>query len=209
MGRTVCTHLARYAPFVGALALAGCLGDLGGEPRRIRYFSPEWAPSERASRVDEGTTLRLRRVTGAAHLRDRIVWRTSEVEYGYYELNRWTEAPDAYVERGLATELFERRGFTRTEALDAPALDVRVAAFEEVISPHEARVALRIRLMGPDANALLVKTVTTSHAIQGVDPADVAEAMSRALEGAVVEAAQAVQVAIQPTTDGDGSGRQG
>ena len=209
MARTACKHLARFALFAGALALSGCLSSLGGDPKRIRYFSPEWAPSEHVSRVAEGTTLRLRRVAGAAHLRERIVWRTSEVEYGYYELHRWTEAPDAYVERGLATELFERRGFTRSEALDAPALDVRLTAFEEVTSPHEARVVLRIRLMGTDANALLVKTVTTSQAIQGVDLADVAQALSRALEAAVVEAAQAVQVAIQPTTDGDSSGGQG
>ena len=108
----------RLAAVLGAMGLL-CACLLGGRPEAPRYFRPEpparvesaldGAPGERST----APALRLHRVTSAAHLKERIVWRTSDVEFGFYDARRWTELPAHYVEQRLSRQLFEVRGLRR------------------------------------------------------------------------------------------------
>jgi len=174
--------------------LAACIST--NDPPQIRYFAVE--VPEPAAAPASGLHYRLRRTRSAAHLRERMVWRRSEVEYGFAEDRRWTEAPITYVERAVQEELVVGRGLGRSEALSTPALDIELFAFDELLAPaHVARVAFALRLIAPDGNVLLDRTFARDDPIEGRAPEDVAEAMSRALAAAASEAADALVSALQ------------
>lgn len=198
MGNTL---LARRAVVLLALAsLPGCLSGLGpGDPEPIRYFSAAAPTGSVPARMQNPTTLRLRRVTSGSHLRERMVWRVSDVEYGFYENSRWTEMPVAWLEQALAREFYEVRGLRRTDLSSAPTLDVHLTAFEEVLYPeHIARVSVVVRLSGPGGLNLLERTLERVEPVEGQDLARVAEATARAL-GTIVRdvAALVVEPAAQ------------
>lgn len=178
---------------LAAVLLAGCLSGLGGTPQRLRYFSAAAPPGGAGPVREDVPPIRLRQVTAASHLGERMVWRLSGVEYGFYETRRWTEQPVAWVQAALARELFEKRGVRRTRALASPTLDVHLAAFDEVLQPERrAEVALVVRFYGPEGDAWLEHTLVRSEPVEGEDPADVAQAMSRVLGTATRDAATMV-----------------
>jgi cholesterol transport system auxiliary component len=110
-----------------------------------RYYTPEpFAQTQPAKAQGE---LRLGRVSSSAHLRESIVYRDSPLEVGFYDENRWTERPDAYLRRALARALFEQRGYRRVLTGQAPTLDVELVAFEEIRKPKRAaRIVLTFAL---------------------------------------------------------------
>ncbi|TDJ08406.1 MAG: hypothetical protein E2O71_04735 [Deltaproteobacteria bacterium] len=177
----------RLAVVLGAMGLL-CACLLGGRPEAPRYFRPG-PPARVESALDgapgAGSTapaLRLHRVTSAAHLKERIVWRTSDVEFGFYDTRRWTELPAHYVEQRLSRQLFEVRGLRRATAGRAPLLEVELLAFEEVLTPrHQARLELRVLLFDRKGIARLERTFTTVEPIPGDDPVSVSRAIGRAL----------------------------
>ena len=86
---------------IGALLASACLSV--SPPASPRYFTP--TGSGAVARVaTEGPALRLllrlRHVRAAGHLKERIVWRHSDVEFGFHELRRWTQPPHRFVEQG-------------------------------------------------------------------------------------------------------------
>lgn len=178
------------------LATTGCLSALGaGDPTPIRFYSA--APvAEKATTVTVGQVLRMRRVTAAVHLRERIVWRADDVEYGFYESRRWTELPTAWVEAALASELAGAHGIGRTERAGALTLDVNVIGFEEVLSPHEARVALDLHLESSGGDTLLAVRIEQRVPIGRDDGGEVARAMRQALQATVTQAAAAIAAAL-------------
>ena len=174
--------------------LAACIST--NDPPRIRYFAVD--TPEPAAAPASGLHYRLRRTRSAAHLRERMVWRRSEVEYGFAEDRRWTEAPITYVERAVQEGSSSDGARSRSEALSTPALDIELFAFDELLAPaHVARVAFALRLIAPDGNVLLDRTFARDDRIEGRAPEDVAEAMSRALAAAASEAADALVSALQ------------
>jgi cholesterol transport system auxiliary component len=131
------------------LALSSCALTSNAPPLDIRYFSPVAGASAPVSTTHaDRTPLRLGRITPSAHLRYRIVYRSSAVEVALYEAFRWTDRPDAYVRRALEHELFEVRPLDRMLGGPAPTLDVEVTAFEEVRrgTRRAGRVELRYEL---------------------------------------------------------------
>ncbi len=196
--------VTRWVLVVLATASAsGCL--FKSELPPPRYFRPGPAlPPEAAPAPPPGQRrpLRLREVTAADHLRERMVWATPSQEYGFYEQARWTEPPAAFVEEALGQALFQRGPFVRASGADAPVLDVHVLAFEEVTGPQarearEARVALHVLLTGLDGQALLERTFVGSAPITEGDPEAAAAAIGRAMDQAVTSAAQAVIATTQ------------
>ncbi len=186
----------RLAIACGMLGLlVACLAT--NDPAHIRYFAvevPDPAPS--APRTE--LRFRLRHASSAVHLRERMVWRRSEVEYGFAEDRRWTEAPITYVERALLDELVVARGLTRSEALSVPALDVELLAFDELLAPsHAARISFALRLITPDGSVLLDRTIVAQDPIEGRAAEAVAQAMSRALAAASHSAADELVSAMQ------------
>src|SRR4051812_29143552 len=101
----------------------GCALLNKAEPLTPRYFSAEpsgpgaGAAVERAAALRDASApareLKLGRVTSASYLGERLVFRDSAYELGFYEDRRWTEKPEAYFRRALSRALYEDGGFRR------------------------------------------------------------------------------------------------
>jgi len=186
---------------VGLLVLEGCLLRTPDPPR---FFRPGSAALEAAAedQVDPpaagGIAIRLRGVRSEPFLRERIVWRVSEVEYGLYEQRRWIDLPAHYVEQALGRRLRETPGLRLTNDPQAVALHVDVLAFDDVLAPtHEANVTLAVTLEDRAHGRLLTRTLDARAGIENDDPASMATAMGQALDDAVAQVADAVRLSLQ------------
>src|SRR5213080_5218233 len=119
---------------VGLVALAGCLLRTADPPRFFRPGSVtlDAAEDEAAPPAPGAIAIRLRGVRSEPFLRERIVWRVSEVEYGLYEQRRWIDLPAHYVERALRMRLRATPGLGLTDDPRAPAPHGWVRAFAAV-----------------------------------------------------------------------------
>lgn len=189
------------------LVLSGGLGSLSGcalltksPPITPRYFEPEsQLPTDKnlaPSAPSEERRLRLGRVESGPHLRERMIYRTSEQEVGYYEDRRWTERPSAYVRRALSYSLFEQHGVTRVVSGAAPTLDAELIAFEEIQgSEHEVRVGIVVTLDDATGGAIEQTVMVEESVAEGDDENDAARvvrAFSSALSRAVEQVSQVV-----------------
>jgi len=192
------THRRSLAPLAFLALAAGCLSKTAVEP--IRYFRPEPPPDGAAARAKAPgapSPVWLRRVTAASHLHELMARRTSDVEIGFNDLERWTSTPASFVERALAVELFEALGVERSESARSPRLDVEVLAFEERMAPrHVATVALAVSLLDGRELSILERTFTAESPLESSDPAAVARATGIALDQAVRAAAAAIVDAL-------------
>lgn len=194
------------------LGATGCAFMSKGEALSPRYFSPaleparapaENVPSDSAAPSEAVTAppeLRVGRIEPAAHLEERIAYRLSESELGYYDDRLWTEPPEQFVRRALESELFETRAFRRVVAGVAPTLDVELLSFEELRqgSPR-ARLSLLITLRD-ERHALLERTISVEVPLvpgpEGDEGRALAAAMSSALARATKEIAQRVSAEL-------------
>jgi len=186
---------------VGLLVLGGCLLRTPDPPR---FFRPGSAALEAAAEDQAdppaagGIAIRLRGVRSEPFLRERIVWRVSEVEYGLYEQQRWIDLPAHYVEHALGRRLRETPGLRLTNDPQAVALHVDVLAFDDVLAPtHEANVTLAVTLEDRAHGRLLMRTLDARAGIENDDPASMAKAMGQALDDAVAQVADAVRLSLQ------------
>ena len=184
-----------------AVALSACA--LVRHPDAPRFFDPEPAARELAPAEPASATaavkvpVRVGPVRSSSYRRDRIVWRSSDVELGLYEDRRWTDLPSHYVERALARELYDRRGISRTGAQPAVTLLADVVAFDDVVAPtREAYVAIFVTLVAPDQRQLLAREFTARSPIADNDPASVARAMGVALDDCVGQIVSAVEAVL-------------
>lgn len=193
--------MRRLVSLLGGVSLAACL--LGSPPDPPRYFQPVLpvraaAPADGAGGSEAAAPpLRLARMRSSAYLSERMVWRVSAVEFGFYDSRRWTEHPPHFVEQHLSRELFEVRGLRRARAGRVPILDVELLAFDEVLEPeHETRIILRAILMDGQNLSLLERTYTEVEALEDGDPASVTHSMGRALDRIVQRVANDIQAAL-------------
>jgi ABC-type uncharacterized transport system auxiliary subunit len=185
-----------------AVTLSACA--LFRHPDAPRFFDPENPAREpapdgplAASRIPE-VPMRLGTVRSASYLRDRIVWRASDVELGLYEDRRWTDLPSHYVERALARELYDRLGLKRAGKRPPVTLQTEVLAFDDVVAPtREAYVALRVSLVDDHQRILLAREFAARSPIADRDPASMARAMGVALDDCVAQVGTAVESALR------------
>ena len=183
---------------IGVLVLlTGCAGYLlPSPPPTPRYFAPTEPPPPPAVDDPAPIGVRLLAVRTPVHLREQIVWRRSDVEYGFYEQRRWTEQPSAYVERALARELFAVERIPREVASGSPVVTADVLTFEEVREPaHEARVEIAADLL--DGRCLLLRQrFAASRPLADDDPSNLARAMGEALADVAHQTGRAIRAAL-------------
>jgi ABC-type uncharacterized transport system auxiliary subunit len=176
----------------------GCALLTKADPLTPRYYSAE--PSGAAQAGDAPAAepragslpareLKLGRVTSASYLGERLVFRDSAYELGFYEDRRWTEKPEAYFRRALSRALYENRGFRRVVSGGGPTLDCELVEFAELRSPaHVARARVNFVLYDP-RSVRTEATVTVELPIAAGKGGDQAvasvDALSRALTSAV------------------------
>jgi cholesterol transport system auxiliary component len=191
-----------------SLAASGCALTSKADALAIRYYTPENAkPTLTSATPTTGEVpgnapqIQLGRVSSGINLREKIAFRDSTFEQGYYDDKRWTERPEVYVRRELERTLFEEHGFRRALAAQAPALEVEVVNFEEVIGPngmHSARVQMKV-VIHDERDSLLEKTVTAERPIDknASGFAGVVQAMAQALDAVAEETAADVDRVIK------------
>ena len=177
------------------IGAAGCALLGKNDPQVPRYYTPEYEAGAPAARARSDLLLRLGRVEGWAHLRERMAVRSSARELTYSEDRRWTERPEIYLRRALSRALFEEQGVVESLSGQGFTLDVELIAFEEVEQPHTARLEALL-ILRDNRVALLQETVTVVQPVEpvkGEEPAGaVAGALSRALHSAVTRIADRV-----------------
>jgi len=96
--------------------LAGC-GSVSGPA--TRYYKLDIPPAPAPTGPSAPASLRIEPFRTTSLLRqDRIVYRPSPVEVGFYEYHRWAEPPNATVTKALADQLTRRRVFQSVEISD-------------------------------------------------------------------------------------------
>ena len=174
--------------FVLLFAVAGCALLGKSEPQIPRYFTPEYDGDAPAAAARSDLQLRLGRVEGWSHLRERMAARPSERELVYSDDRRWTERPEIYLRRALSRALFEERGLTESLSGRALTLDVELIAFEELRTPPRARLQARF-VVRDERTALMEQTVTVDRPMAAGAEAD---AFSQALHAGVTQIADRV-----------------
>jgi ABC-type uncharacterized transport system auxiliary subunit len=125
------------------------------------------------------------RVTGALHLEERLVLRSSTHEIAYHQDLRWSESPTLYLKRLLEHTLFEGRGLRQTLTGGGPTLDVHLTALDEIRDPHHvarAQVTARLRT---HQQVLWEETLTVDRPVVKAKGEDSAMALVRALAEAI------------------------
>jgi uncharacterized lipoprotein YmbA len=181
---------------------AGCLARNAAEPRFFRPDSTllrdaqggDWPALSGLARV-----VRIRAVDGESYLRERVVWRVSPVEYGFYEQRRWHERPTSYIERALEAAFRKSARVRLSDDLRVPSLRITVTAFDDVLAPtHVALVEATASLRDPHGQLLLERTFSAEVAIADDNPATMARAMGGALDAVATQIADAIADAASP-----------
>lgn len=194
------------------LALPGCALTSKAEALSPRYFNPQLAMGARSQPAPQPFELRLGQVSSASNLDERMAYRVSSAEVGFYEDRRWTELPEAYLRRALEKELFEERKLTRVMTGAAPVLDVELTAFEEVRqTPAKVRVTLTFSLRD-QRRSLLERSLELEQPIRERDGPDAAQRAAHALAATLGQAVQTVGAAVverlsEPATPNAREGR--
>jgi ABC-type uncharacterized transport system auxiliary subunit len=202
MTRTVAFMLS-----ILTLTTLGCALMSKSDPTLLRYYSldvprhQERAPSPPPT-GDPPARLRVGKINAALYIRDRMVFRESDVAIGYYDDFRWTERPESYVRRDLARALFENDRIEEIVGGGGLALDVDLDSFEEVREKHAAIVRLSWQLRD-DTVVLSRRTVTVLRPLEGdtkdtSSHAALAVALSEALEDAIDQVVTAVVPKLSP-----------
>jgi uncharacterized lipoprotein YmbA len=190
---------SRVNVLLRSLAVAGC-GILviscaltsKSEVFSPRYFSPEPISGARSAKLAEPLELRLGQVSAASHLDERIAYRVGGAEMGFYEDQRWTENPEAYLRRALERDLFENRGLSRIVAGGAPILDIELTAFEELRGqPTRARVAVAFSLRD-DRRSFAERTLELERPVRDRPGTDAAQSLAQTLTATLDEAVRQV-----------------
>lgn len=186
------------------LALSGCALLGKNEPFEPSYYSPVLVTASAAgpeAPALDGAPLHLRSVEASDHLAERLVFRGSAVEYGFYETRRWTERPSDYLRRSLERALFESGARRRTSSSRATTLEVELTAFEEVVGPPvTVRVALVLTLTDGEGLGLVQRTLEVTRRADGDDAEAVVTALGLALRQVVDEAVRVVDAHAPPAS---------
>jgi cholesterol transport system auxiliary component len=178
---------------------SACALTSKGKSVDVRYYSVGSAAPRTASPPSAGLAaspaptqleLRLGRVEAASYIREKIAFRDSSVEVGYYETLRWTESPEAYLRRALERSFFQEQKVQELVSGAGPTLEVELSAFEEVRAPeHVARVEVTWKLRVA-RTVQIQRTVAVDRPIEATPAGQekgvaLAAAMARALDDAV------------------------
>ena len=121
-------------PLLLCLVLGSCLSQ--NPPPVIHYFHPALPEAAQADTSQLPQPLNLGRISASAYLHEEMVWRISEVELGFDDLNRWVEDPALLLREALEQVLFQEVGFRYSTAVDALSAEFHLSRFEERPSPE-------------------------------------------------------------------------
>jgi ABC-type uncharacterized transport system auxiliary subunit len=174
-------ELARWV-FVTLLALCmGCALLGKGKPLARRYFDLQSDDGYRPAPQANGARLKLGEVRAARHIDRRFASRESAHELSYHDAWRFSDQPEAFLERALSRNLFERAAITRVVSGAGSTLEVELTAFEQSPDDEKVQVTALARLHD-DRVQLWQRTFAAEQKVEAGDEAEVlAAALSQAL----------------------------
>ncbi len=116
-------------PLLLCLVLGSCLSQ--NPPPVIHYFHPALPAATQGDSTQVPQPLNLGRISAAAYLHEEMVWRISEVELGFDDLNRWVEDPALLLKEALEQVLYQESGFHYSTAVNALSAEFHLRRFEE------------------------------------------------------------------------------
>ncbi|MCC6785309.1 MAG: hypothetical protein IT457_20835 [Planctomycetes bacterium] len=148
----------------------------------LRWFAPAMPPIAPAGLAAPVPLARIL-VSAEAQLGDRMLLRTSDVEFFHDDLARWIAMPAAFAEQALHDVLFGG-GYCRDSA-EGAELRVVLREFEGNVSERNAAVvAFDVAIVGP--GGVRRTTLRRSIAIEGGDAASLARGLGAALAATAV-----------------------
>lgn len=186
----------------------GCALFSKGDQGDARFFSlereshrPYPVPATVPGAEAKPTVLRLGLVTGAPHLEERLVYRDSAYEVGYYRELRWTEPPERRLKRLLARVLFEERGFQQLVGGAGTTLEVQLTALDEIRFPRHLARARAVARLHDERLVLWEETLTVDRPIIEENGGDLALATVTALGDALLAAVDQIADSVAREID--------
>ncbi len=184
-----CPNLRRTA--VAAL-LAACLGCGGKVPPTLYYALNLPAPPPASERLDHTAVLMPFRATGLAR-ENRIVYRETPEQVGYYEYHRWAEDPRDSIAESLRREVLARGTFASVVDFDGRTradyvLRGRIQRLEEVDygGPVRATVELSLELVATDTGEVVwTGSATETGEVPQSDVRSVVERLGTAAQASI------------------------
>lgn len=185
--------------------LGGCLGRREFTP--VRYYSIDTL-SASAPHVARSwpVSLGIQPFTAATRYQDRILYRLSEVEVGFYPYDRWVDPPEEMVAHVVASTVRDSGLFRQVvPADDAPLtawiLSGELMRFDEVRMDEQSRSEcwLRVELRrAPDAQLLWSDVLKAAVLLSAETPEALALAMSRAVQHIAIRLVRELERAPLP-----------
>ena len=200
---------------VAVALLAGC-GSTRGPA--TKYYKLEIPPAPTPVGPSAAASLRIEPFQTTSLLRqDRIVYRPSPVEVGFYEYHRWAEPPNDALTRALTDQLVRRKVFQSVEISDSGeksdyVLRGRIDRLQELDDVSGVRVQVSISAKLEDtvrqqiiwSSSASSESVVTKSDVQAVVKA-MGQASQQSIVRLVTDVAQFVQLnrlaAVSPATE--------
>jgi cholesterol transport system auxiliary component len=185
--------------------LAGC--GVGHTPV-TRYYKLNIPPAPAPAGPSAPASLRIEPFRTATILRqDRIVYRPSPVEVGFYEYHRWAEPPNDSVTNALADQLTKRRVFQSVAISDGDdksdyVLKGTVDRLQEVdyMGGVRVQVTISLELEDPSQQQTIWSGAASSEcAVKQSDVPAVVAAMGQASEQSIYRLMTDVTKFVQST----------
>lgn len=125
--------------------LAGCGSVREPATKYYRLDIPQ-APTPAGPSAPASLRIEPFRTTGLLR-QDRIVYRPSPVEVGFYEYHRWAEPPNDAVTKALADQLIRRRVFRSVEVSGAEKADYVLKGSIDRLQEVDYKGAVRVQVM--------------------------------------------------------------
>lgn len=188
--------------------LTGCLGTRPFTP--VRYYSLEPLTDTIPRAIQSWTIpLGIQPFTAATRYRERMLYRSSEVEVNFDEYDRWVEPPEEMVTRIIAAALRDAGLFPQIQqvaTLQLPAwvLSAELLRFDEVRGPQAWRAECWLRLAlrrAQDEHLLWSKTLRAVVPLSDKSAAGFAVAMSTAVQQIAQQLITDLQTADLPRAE--------
>ena len=159
-----------------------------------RYYLIDTDPVIARSAAECPFSLGIGKIRAPSRYRDRIVYRTSEYDLGFYEYSKWAESPDEMARRALRniadrSGLFRRVDYNEMLPLADLVLEGELGSFDQVIAGEKtyAVCEMTLFLLDGKSSALLWSFTAVTEVRQEKD-GEFAAAMSAAVKTAIEDA---------------------
>ena len=163
----------------------------GGKIPATRYYALDLPAAPRQAPADAGRLTVAVLPVGASEMltQDRIVYRPSREEVGYYEYHRWAEDPRTSIQSALIGRLRQTGAFATVAPFDGRTradfqLRSRIDRLEEVDFEQGVKVYVSISAELVDGQTARVVWTGVGNGEGSVSQSDVAEVVSRMREAA-------------------------